>query len=136
MIGRVLRRAAHCELVEVCLAEDDGVRIMQFRHDCRVIGRDEILKDFRPCRRPHTLCANIVLHSAGDARKKGNLFPCRDLCIHAICLAKRYRTHLQKIRANLAFDGVHARAYILGQFMCTDLLAHEHVMQNMRRFFI
>ena len=109
---------------------------MQLRHNRCVIGRDEVLQYLRPCRCPYRLRTDIVLDCARNSCEEGDLLPCHDLGIHTIRLGKRRLARLQQIRIDLALNGIHACTYVLGQFTRTDLLARQHIVKDMRRFFI
>ena len=134
--GRVFRRAAHGKLIEIRLSENDGVLCVQLRHDRRIIGRNKVLQDLGRSCRAYTDGADIILNSTRNPCEERNLLSCGTFCIHGIRLSKRTLACFQKVCADIALYGIHARKHILGQFTGADLVAREHIVQDMRRFFI
>src|SRR5262249_53870202 len=66
----VLRRAAHRELVEVRLAEDDRVRGAEARNDRRLVRRAVVREDLRAARRRHPARDDVVLERDRQAGER------------------------------------------------------------------
>ena len=109
---------------------------MELRHDRCIVGRNEALENFRSCRRPYRLRTDIVLNCARNSCEERALLSRRNLGIHAIRFGKGCFARLQEICTDLALNGIHACTYILDQFTRRDLLARQHIVKDMRRFFI
>ena len=134
MEGGVLRRAAHSELIEVRLAEDDRRLHVQLRHDRRVVGWHEVVDDFRGAGRLHALGADIILDGARDACEERDFLPARDFLISGLCLLLRLLARRRDVGLHVTFDSVEAAEYIRRQFLRRDFFLDQHVVQDMGRF--
>src|SRR5690606_18542717 len=75
---RVLRRAAHGELVEVGLADGDGARRGEARDDGGVVGRQPPVEDLRRAGGGHATGAEVVLQRDGYTGERAGVLPRRD----------------------------------------------------------
>ena len=136
MVGGVLCRAAHGELIHVDLAEDDRILGLDFRHDRRVVRRHEVLENLRGASRLDAFRADVVLDGTRDALEEGDLLPCRDFLVDGLCLCKSLRARDRQVRLDIALDLIDAAEHILRQLDRSDFLIDEHVVQDMRRFIV
>ena len=136
MVGGVLCRAAHGELIHVNLAEDDRILGLDFRHDRRIVRRHEVLEDLRGARRLDALRADVVLDGTRDALEEGNRLTRCDLLVDGLCLLQRFFACNRQIRLDVTLDLIDAAEHVLRQLDRRDLFVDEHVVQDMRRFII
>ncbi len=112
----VFIRRAHGELVAVGLAENDRARLLQPRHNRRVVGSDEALQNLRARRRPNALGGEDILHRDRHARQRrqllarvGQLIHASRLLISALFGQRQVSADRAVLRGDLGVELVHQR---------------------------
>ena len=132
----VLAGGAHCELVHVGLAGDNGIGSGQLLDNRRIVRRLEIVQHLGGTGSQRALGADIVLDRDRDTGQRGKCIAACALLVNSLCLCQRRFLCYGNVALNLILYRLGAGKNVLCQLYCGNLLFAEQLGQLGRGFLI